>query len=597
MPVEFVELAKLISGIILLIVPGYLWSFILFPKIPHLERIVFGFVLGLCVLSCGMFILNVVFGITLTYTVIWLLFALYTIPVLIIIIYCLLVFKFDFKKPSFKDFKNPKLLLLVFVLGFTVLMIFLPHLKEGYFLPFHVDEWEHWSYSRAVAESGSTSFVNPYLGQGILQPLEIGFNLVVLGVSWSSGSNLVTIFVFMPSLIAIFTSLAAFNIGERTERKFGLEAAFFVALIPTTCRMMGPSFFVPVALGLLFIVLIIWILQQKTYRAMLLIPFIIWCMFLIHPPTALAGFMVCIIFTVLFLFEKKYKLSLLAAGLSLIPIGFVLLLSTRWNMSIQDVVKAFLGEGRFMDLDLPKIWISFEHMGIVIWVFFIIGAYFAFSKGKTTVRAIGLLAIAFITLIGLYDKFNYGIPIMYERSFLYLFLMVALMAGWGLSELKRTLAENSEKFVPKRYGELLKHNNIIISLVVCLILVATTVPAHLNIPYYHMINEDEYEAFSWIHDNIKSFRDENHSYDRCAVDPFKASPFVAISGLYIVSSTMSPLYGYSSHAEVEQFLNGKCTDTNFLYKYQISVIYSPSCNNKNFTIIYPNVYLYPGLNK
>src|SRR4030042_3783644 len=106
MPVEFVELAKLISGIILLIVPGYLWSFILFPKIPHLERIVFGFVLSLCVLSCGMFILNVVFGITLTYTVIWLLFVLYTIPVLII--YCLSVFKFGFKKPSFKAFKNPK---------------------------------------------------------------------------------------------------------------------------------------------------------------------------------------------------------------------------------------------------------------------------------------------------------------------------------------------------------------------------------------------------------------------------------------------------------------------------------------------------------
>ena len=30
MPVEFVELAKLIGGIILLIIPGYLWSFFLF---------------------------------------------------------------------------------------------------------------------------------------------------------------------------------------------------------------------------------------------------------------------------------------------------------------------------------------------------------------------------------------------------------------------------------------------------------------------------------------------------------------------------------------------------------------------------------------
>ena len=136
---------------------------------------------------------------------------------------------------------------------------------------------------------------------------------------------------------------------------------------------------------------------------------------------------------------------------------------------------------------------------------------------------------------------------------------------------------------------------IVVPAAVCLLLATTAVPAHMEIPYYQMINEEEFETFSWIYDNIDSYRDENHSYDKCAIDPFKASPFAAVSGLYIVSSTMSPLYGYDLHTEVEQFLNEKCVDTSFLHKHDVSVIYSSNCNNKNFTMIYPNVYIYPGL--
>ena len=66
MPVEFVELAKLIGGIILLIVPGYLWSFFLFKDLRSVERIVFGFVLSLGVFCCGMFVVDVLLGLPLT---------------------------------------------------------------------------------------------------------------------------------------------------------------------------------------------------------------------------------------------------------------------------------------------------------------------------------------------------------------------------------------------------------------------------------------------------------------------------------------------------------------------------------------------------
>ena len=425
---------KLIAGIFILIIPGYLWSFLLFKDLKTLERIVFGFVLSLGVICCGMFLLDVVFSLPLTATKVFILLAAYTIPV--VVLYIFSIYRFGLPKLHLEYFKNPRIMLLILILAFSVFMIFLPHWSDHYFLPFHVDEWIHWSYSGAVMESGSSAFTGPYTGRGTIQDLEMGFHFITASLKWISGTNFNTIVVFMPSILAVFTSLAAFNIGERSERKFGLEAAFLVIFIPTTCRMLGPSFYVAVAMGLLFLLFIMWLGQLRKILAALLIPFFIWCVFLIHPPTALAGIIIAFSYALLLALEKEYKLSVLMSGLSLTPIGLVFLLTTRWNYSLQQVIDAFFGAKYFLSYDLPKIWPSFEHLGIITWSLCIIGAYFAFSRGKAIQRTIALSSIAFITLIGLYDKLGYGLPIMYERSFMYLFLMVTIIAGYGLSEIR-----------------------------------------------------------------------------------------------------------------------------------------------------------------
>jgi len=107
-------------------------------------------------------------------------------------------------------------------------------------------------------------------------------------------------------------------------------------------------------------------------------------------------------------------------------------------------------------------------------------------------------------------------------------------------------------------------------------------------------SEEDYESFVWIGENIDSFRDINHSYDRGAVHPFKASPFSAITGLYIVSSSMHPLHGKNLWSKMEGLIRDECTDTVFLDRYKIGVIYG-NCENDNLTMIHPNVYLYPDL--
>ena len=70
--------------------------------------------------------------------------------------------------------------------------------------------------------------------------------------------------------------------------------------------------------------------------------------------------------------------------------------------------------------------------------------------------------------------------------------------------------------------------------------------------------------------------------------------FSAVTGLYILSSSMNPVYHYDLVSAMETFLRNKCTNTSFLDKYQLSVIYAEA-DNQNLTKIHENVYLYPGV--
>jgi hypothetical protein len=614
MPIELFDLGRLILCVTAFIIPGYLWSFLFVKKLYRLERIVFGFILTISMFILAFFVLEIILGVAITYLKTLVIFVVYCS--VIVFLYVLSIKRNgisdqtkEFISTAKSLFKNPVqtiqehpsiqlLLLLVGVLVFAAYMGFLPHLKESYYLPFHVDEWIHWTYTKSFMENGFTTFINPYLGRGIVHNLEPGFSYLVASLHWISTANFNTIFVFMPTIITMFTSLAAFNLGNRHKRPFGLEAALFVAVIPTTCRMMGASFFVPVALGLLFLTFLLWFLQLKKQLSHTLIVAIgLWVIFLIHPPTALAAMIITFIYALVILFDKQFKQSLLYIMYCFIPVGGGFALSARYGSSLQNVIDAFFGGKYFLDYNLPQIWVSFEHMGLVVWVLAIIGVYFAFSKGKAGIATISLSALSFITIIGLYDRFNYGMPIMYERSFMFLFLMIGLLAGWGLAEIRRSSIELSLDYLPLKNGKVkvnaaIKKISILIPFIVVFLLLVTTVPAHREIPYYKLINETDYDAFIWINENIDEYRTSEYLYDRAAVDPFKASAFSAITRLYIVSSILHPIPGYRHRREVYSFLSGCCEDDKFLEKFDVSVVYTTRCcTNENLTMIYPNVYI------
>jgi len=613
LPVDILDLIRLVIGIIILIIPGYLWSIVLFKKISILERIIFGFVLTLSLFVLAFFCFDFVIKIPATQTKAIVIYAVYiTIPFVLLL-------KEDFRRTVFLQIKgiystakkvilNPKitirkdknlqiLIILAGILAFSAFMGFLPHLKEGYYLPIHVDEWIHWSYSKSLMDSGYTVFTNPYAGSGVIKSIEPGFNYLIASISWLSGVGFNILFVFMPTIIIVFASIIAFNIGNKGKNRFGLEAAFCVALIPTTCRMLGPSFFVPLATGLFLLLFLLWFLEiEKKLIYIFLIPMFLWIIFIIHPPTGLAGMIITFIYSIITLLKKEYKKGLLNVFVLIFPITGGILISARWERAFNQILEAFF-EGKYIfEINLPKIWVSFEQMGFIIWILAVFGMYSAFSKTKNIVLNISISAIAFIIIIGLYDKLGYGIPILYERSFMYLFLMIGLLSGWGLAELRRFMGNLIKN---ERFNEKIKNDKKIVFLCKALtpflvvIIIITTVSVHTNIEYYNLIDEKDYETFKWVKENIGQFIElNNKSENKAVLDPIKAASFSAVTRIPIVCSAMNPIHGYEYYDEVEAFLGEGCSNSSFFEKFEATIVYSDTCDNENLTMVNPGIYVY-----
>ncbi len=153
-------------------------------------------------------------------------------------------------------FENLGLLL---VAAFAFYIAFIPRLNYPY--PVHADEWVHLAYAKATLTEGRIISTDPFFGQSIWEPLnpylEAGFHLFLSLLRQIGNLSWITIFRYFPSIIFAMTVLSVYILARR--EKFGLEAALLTCLIPTTVGILGPALLVPVAMGLLFIPIILFL--------------------------------------------------------------------------------------------------------------------------------------------------------------------------------------------------------------------------------------------------------------------------------------------------------------------------------------------------
>ncbi len=591
MGIESIEYARFIFGIFLMILPGYLCSLLIFKKMNVVERVAFGFGFSLVISSLIVMLFSLLIKITPFF--LFLFFGIYiAIPIPFLVANKK---NFSFSLPSKKGII--KAIILIGILIFVFYMTFLPHSVNKYYLPLHADEWVHWGYIHGFINSGHIKFPNPFTGGSEAIPPEIGFHVFLASFKYISGASLKTIFLLMPSLLAIFTSLAAFCLGERSKIKFGLEASFLAAFIPTNVRFLGPSFLIPLSLGLFLALFSLLLAERRGYKKYALIFLLILFTALAHPPSAVAMAIVLLCYSIFLAMEKKYKEAGFIALVTFIPflVAYFIIPTTYFEMGIN----AIFGEEYISRL--PKVMLSLSYLGKVTWGLFFLASFIAIYKGKALQRGIFLSALAFISIIFLYDKYNFGLPIIYDRSFSYLFLFVTVLAGYGLAGIReygekgiKYVGMKLEKFFGERKDLIAKGFGIAIVIALCLIIAFYAIPVHKGEPYYKIINEKEFERFEWIRCNIDDYKDEYHSFEKAAIDPIKASIFSAVTGIHTISSTFWPKYGEGISKEMNTFLAGKGKDIDFLEKHDLSVIYG-ECENKNLEKIYKNVYLYYGL--
>ena len=161
-------------------------------------------------------------------------------------------------------------------------------------------------------------------------------------------------------------------------------------------------------------------------------------------------------------------------------------------------------------------------------------------------------------------------------------LMLSIVAGAGLMGVRTIRLPNKtiagiKSFLAKNVGNVL-----------CLVLIGVTlamcVPDRQDTPYYHMIDEEDYQAFVWIRDNV------DESYKKAILDPWKATAFRAITQKSVY--TRIHAYPEPSDDKAYKFLEDGCTDTAFLKENGISIIYTQQeCNNPDLVQIGKDVYL------
>jgi hypothetical protein len=538
---EIIEILRSIAGLIfVLFIPGLLWSYVFFKKeIDAAERITLSFGLSIALVTLTIFYLNRYLGVKITAFNSFL--AVIAICAIAIGILWknkeLAVQNLSLFKSKVKPSKN---------LAALVAAAYLAHIPHSnYDYPVHRDEWDRLSMSKAVIKAESTTYLDPFLGERVVtNNLEIGFVVWLAELKLMTGLSWWTIFKYFSMFVSILLVLSTYIFANRLG--YGLEAAFFVSLIPTTVRLLGPGFLVPVSLGLIFIPISLFLAFNAKNKFYYIALFIV-SLFLLysHPPTALASF---IILTPYIILIKKWKILGTITLASLVASPQFLARASAESIVFSTFV-------RFAEI--------FKEFGYLPTIFFVIGVFLLHKKGKKDI--ILVYSTIILLLINLaFRRLDWTLFLMPERNYLYLMLLMSIIGGFTLSKIK---------YKDKR-----------IWIVAMLLIAFFSYQSHINTPYYRIINDREFNDFVWIKENLEG---------KAITDPWKAIAFTAVTERHVYS-----YIGFGPHKfldqrnrEIYEFFENNCSNTTFLINNNITTVYSyVECDNPEIKKIKERTY-------
>ena len=463
---------------------------------------------------------------------------------------------------------------LVPILALAYYLTFIPH---SYPYPIHVDEWVHFYRAEAMLTAGSTTYTSYLYGEttaGLSSNLESGFHLFWGIFQRISGLDWLTIFRYFPGIIFLITVLSVYVLARREG--YGWQAAFCTCLIPTTVGILGPAFLVPVAMGLLFIPLLLFLAFHFRSAWSYLVIFIFTSFLLsIHAPTAVVIAMMLIPFILLGI-KGDFRHSVLVTAAVAIP--FLAPFPWIFDLLLPTAIKLLNPVPPIDWIDFPRVIYTY---GMIPVGLCLLGTFLLVMRGgrKNYSLVLGLAAI--LIMLATFYTLRYGIPIMYDRGLMYMMLMMSIITGAGLAGFNQLRLPENLTRIPARLVTATGH---ILCLVLVVVILVVTIPQHQDIPYYHMIDREDYESFVWIRDNLST------DYDKAVLDPWKATAFSAITQK--AAYTRIHEYPKPSDTYVYNFLEGGCNNTNFLRENGITLIYARKpVTNPDLTEVRKFVYV------
>jgi hypothetical protein len=472
--------------------------------------------------------------------------------------------------------------------GLAYGLVFLPH--RGYAYPLHVDEWFHLSHFRAVQETGTlgASVVPLYefpdftsgaidTRRGDVEPAFHVFWAVfqdVTRIPW------LTIFRYFPGFVFLPTILAVYALAR--EEGFGWEAAFLAVLIPTSVTVLGPSFLVPVALGLMFLPLSLMLLRHEGAGSYCVLSVFTTFLVFMHLPTAVVLALVLLPFLVLRATEEP-KQGLMA----MLPIVTPLL---AFAPLIVGIAPGFALKTFTQPIDLPpylpyvpRFW---ELWGYLPTALFIVGTVLLMIRGQRENRALVFASFILLFMNFVFVAWHRGVQTLYHRIPLYSMMLMSIIGGYALWNL-RTFSFGRQllsKFEGSR-GHL-SNLGLALLIVVLGLALGEKLVLQARTPLYRMIDLADYEAFTWVERNVPA------CYHKAILDPWKATAFMALA--------RREVYARIQHATGQdernayKFLNENSGDTSFLRSNGISIVYSRApVLNGDLRRVRDHVYLVP----
>lgn len=469
---------------------------------------------------------------------------------------------------------------LIPILALAFYLAFVPH--QSYPYPVHVDEWDHLSCANEIIkEARAFNLTDPYSGGPAIadQQVEVGFQTFWAVFHITSGINWNTIFKYFPAAIFMFTVLSVYILAKR--RGFGWEAALLTCLIPTTIGILGPGFLVPVAMGLPLIIVSLFIaFYLRTWWSYILLAVFNSVLMTMHSATSVELILILIPYIIINL-KGNFKHSL---GMFLsLAIPFILVIVT--IPAIKDIfintVKSLVVQQSIPERHIvPDIIVAYGYIPVLLCV---LGAcLMTIKKDKINYGLVfGLLVLLLMYFI--YQNYGYGIGMIYLRGFQYICLMMSVVAGAGLMEIK-------DFKLPGVFRRWIKSRLVInnVGRVLCVLVIGAmlylAIPSHQQTYYYHIIDNTDYKAFIWIKDNL------GNEYDKAILDPWQGAPFTAVTGKKVYA-WISERPGKDDR-DAYAFLSSGCKDTAFLKKNGISIVYTrETCNNPDLVEVEQYIYL------